>query len=157
MSDPIRDAANSAGVMIVLCPDRTRSWVRAGKLPPIHSSSTSKFPGRIIRVTLSFTNQSNRHTDTFHRNGRGSIKVFLCSVYHPYKKNEQIEFYDELDSFITSRHRNVEVLLGSDVNCNAGIRTPMFKDTLGPNGISNRNLKGKDLLYLLMSNNLKIL
>ena len=33
----------------------------------------------------------------------------------------------------------------------------MFQDVIGPNGLSNRNLKGKDLLYLLKSNRFKIL
>ena len=148
---------NSAGVMIFLGPDLTWAWARAGKLPPMHYISTSKSPGQIIGVTLSFPNRSNRHTDTFHRNGRGSIKLFLCSVYYTYGHDEQIEFYDDLDRFITSRPHNLEVLLGADVNCNTGIRILMFKDTLGLHGIRNRNLKGKDLLYILKSNNLKII
>ena len=33
----------------------------------------------------------------------------------------------------------------------------MFRDVVVPHGLSNRNLKGKDLLYLLKSNQFKIL
>ena len=33
----------------------------------------------------------------------------------------------------------------------------MLQDFVGPNGLSNQNLKGKDLLYLLKSNPFKIL
>ena len=33
----------------------------------------------------------------------------------------------------------------------------MFPDVIGPNGLSNRNLKGKDLLYLLKSTQFKVL
>ena len=148
---------NTAGVMIILGPDLTRAWARAGKLEPLVSSPSSKFPGRIIGVTLSFPNASNRRKDRYRRTAKGSIKLFLCSVYHPYDHAEQIEFYDELESFLGGKPRNSELLLGVDVNCNLGIRTPMFRDVIGPHGINNRNNKGKDLLYLLKSFNLKIL
>ena len=114
-------------------------------------------PGRIIGVTLSFPNASNRRKDRYRRTAKGSIKLFLCSVYHPYDHAEQIEFYDELESFLGGKPRNSELLLGADVNCNLGIRTPMFRDVIGPHGINNRNNKGKDILYLLKSFNLKIL
>ena len=144
--------------MIILGPDLTRAWARAGKLEPLQSSPSSKFPGRIIGVTLSFPNTSNRPSDKYRRKGNGSIKLFLCSVYHPHEYLEQVEFYDELESFFTARPRNSELLIGADVNCNVGIRTgPMFRDVLGANGINNRNNKGKDLLFLIKSFNLKIL
>ena len=70
----------------------------------------------MIGVTLSFPNFSNRPTDTFKRKANGSIKLFLCQIYHPYKFDEQREFYDELDHFITNRTRNSEILMGADVN-----------------------------------------
>ena len=108
-------------------------------------------------MTLSFKNRSNRRTDTYSKKAKGNIKVFLCSAYHPYDHVEQIEFYDELDSFLSNRPRNSELLLGADVNCNVGVRSTMFKDVVGPNGLGNRNLKGKDFLFLLKSNQLKIL
>ena len=47
--------------------------------------------------------------------------------------------------------------MGADINCNVGIRNRSFSDTLGPHRIDNRNLKGKELLYLYKTNNLKLL
>ena len=40
------------------------------------------------------------------------------------------------------------------MNCNLQVCTSMFWDALEPHGINNRNITGKDLLYLLKSNNL---
>ena len=116
----------SAGVMIILGPDLTQAWTRAGKLEPITYSPTSRFPGRMIGVTLSFPNFSNRPRDTYHRRAKGSIKLFLCSVYHPCNAEEQKDFCDELDNFIARRPRNSELLMGADVNCNVGTRSPRF-------------------------------
>ena len=143
--------------MIILWPDLTRAWARAGKLEPLHSKSHSKYPGRLIGVTLSFPNRSNRAADTHSKRAKGNIKLFLCSAYYPYDHAEQIEFYDDLDSFISNRPRNSERLLGADVNCNVGVRSTMSRDVVGPIGICNRNQKGKDLLYLLKSNRLRVL
>ena len=47
--------------------------------------------------------------------------------------------------------------MGADVNCNVGKRPKRFKDILGPHGLDNRDLKGRELLYLYKSNNFKIL
>ena len=67
----------SAGVMIILGPDLTQAWTQAGKLEPITSSPTSRFPRRMIGVTLSFPNFYNRPRDTYHRRAKGSIKLFF--------------------------------------------------------------------------------
>ena len=128
-----------------------------GQAGSLHSKSHSKYPGRLIGVTLSFPNRSNRAADTHSKRAKGNIKLFLCSAYHPFDHAEQIEFYNELDSFISNRPWNSELLLGADVNCNVGVRSTIFSDVVGPNGIGNRNQKGKDLLYLLKSNRLRIL
>ena len=125
---------NSAGVMIILGPDLTWLWAIVGKLEPIQSKSNSKYPGRLISVTLSFPNCLNRKLDTFSKRAKGNIKLFLYSTYNPYEHAEQIEFYDELDSFLTNRPRNSELLLGADVNCNVGIRSTMFQDVVVPHG-----------------------
>ena len=45
--------------------------------------------------------------------------------------------------------------MGADVNCNIGIMLKGFCHTLGPHGINNRNVKGRELLYLYKTNNLK--
>ena len=47
--------------------------------------------------------------------------------------------------------------MGEDVNCNVGKISKRFKDILGPHGLYNRNLKGRQILYLYKSNNFKIL
>ena len=47
--------------------------------------------------------------------------------------------------------------MGADINCNVGVTSKRFSDTLGPHGIDNRNIKGIELLYLYKTNNLKIL
>ena len=143
--------------MIVIGPDLTREWERAGKLEPIQSKPNSKYPGRLIGVTLIFPNHSNRKLYTLSNRAKGNIKLFICSSYHPYEHAELIDFYNELDSFLTNRPRNSELLLGEDVNCNVGIWLTMFWYVVGPHVLSNRNLKGKDLLYLLKSNQFKIL
>ena len=97
----------------------------------------------MIDVTLSSPNVSNRPTNTFKRKAKGSIKLFLCLIYHTYEFNEQREFYDELDHFITTRPRNSEVLMGENMNCNVGIRSKRFKDILGPHGLANWNFRRK--------------
>ena len=47
--------------------------------------------------------------------------------------------------------------MGADINCNVGVVSKRFGDTLGPYGIDNRNIKGRELLYLYKTNNLKII
>ena len=147
----------SSGVMIILCPELARAWTRSGKLEPITSLINSKFTGQMIGLTLCFPNKSNRWTDTYHRKAKGVMKLFLCSIYHPHDIDEQKYFYDELDQFITNRPRNSEILMGADIICNVGIISKRFSNTLGPQGINNRNIKGRELLYLCKTNNLKIL
>ena len=47
--------------------------------------------------------------------------------------------------------------MGADINCNVGVTSKLFSDTLEPHGIDNRNIKGRELLYLNKTNNLNIL
>ena len=121
--------------MIILGTNLTRAWARAGKLTPLQSSPSSKFLGRIIGVTLSFLNISNLPKDRYHHKAKGYIKLFLCSIYHQHDHAEQTGCYDEPESFISSRPRKSELLIGGDVNCNLGVRTPMFRDVIGKHGI----------------------
>ena len=157
LEKPQKMGRTSAGVMIILNPEMTQVWARAGKLKPLTSLPASFFPGRMIGITLCFPNGSNRPMDTYRRKAKGVIKVFLCSIYHPYKPEEQQQFYPELDHFIANRPRNAEILMGADVNCNVGISSPCFSHMLGPHGIDNRNIKGRELLYIYKTNNLKVL
>ena len=47
--------------------------------------------------------------------------------------------------------------MGADTNCNVCITSKRVGDTLGPHGIDNRDIKGKELLYFYKTNNLKVL
>ena len=47
--------------------------------------------------------------------------------------------------------------MGADINCNVGVTSKLFSDTLGTNGIDNRNIKGRELLYLYKTKTLKII
>ena len=154
---PQRQGRTSAGVMIILCPELARDWKRAGKLEPITPPINSKFPGQMIGLTICFPNKANCLTATYHRKAKGVIKLFMCSIYHPHDIEEQKEFYDKLDQFITNRPRNSEILMWADINCNVGITSKLFSNTLGPQGINNRNIKVRELLYLYKTNNLKII
>ena len=86
---PDTQGRNSAGVMIILGPDLIYAWARAGKLKPLQSRPSSKFSGRIIGFTLSFPNVSNRPKDRYHDTEKGTIKLLLCSIYHPHDHAEQ--------------------------------------------------------------------
>ena len=121
--------------MIILCPELARARRRTGKLEPITSHINTKFPGRMIGLTLCFPNKSNCSADNYHRKAKGVIKLFLCLIYHPHDKEEKKYFFDELDQFITNRPMNSEILMGADINCNIGITSKTFSNTLGPQGI----------------------
>ena len=123
--------------------------VRAGKPPPITSDSNSDFPGRMIGITLYFSIRSNNKLDTYHKRGRLIIKIFLASTYHLVEHDDQKRFNKELASFYIAIDRNSKLLAIQDVSSNIGVRSKMFRDVIGPNGIDNGNTKGKDLLFLL--------
>ena len=106
---------------------------------------------------MCFPCRSNRPKDAYIRETNKSIKIFICSIYYPVEHDEQKLFNDELDTFYTNAPRNSGILAGQDINANVGISSPMFNDVLGPNGIRNRNAKGKDLLFLIKAQKLKVL
>ena len=45
--------------------------------------------------------------------------------------------------------------MGEEIYFNVGITLKRFSNTLGPQGLNNRNIKGRVLLYLYKANNLK--
>ena len=135
----------------------TKAWTRAGKLPPITSDKSLNFSGRMIGVTICFPCRSNQPKDAYSREKNKSIRIFICSIYYPVEHDEQKLFNDKLDTFYANAPRNSEILAGQDINANVGISSPMFNDVLGPNGIRNRNSKGKDLLFLIKARKLKVL
>ena len=65
------------------------------------------------------------------------------------KHDDQNKFNEELASFYNAIPQNAKLLSSQDVNSNIGIRSKMFHDVIGTNGIDNRNAKGKELLFLL--------
>ena len=79
--------------------------------------------------------------------GRGNINILLSSIYHPVEHNDQNCFNKELASFYNAIPRDTKLLSGQDVNSNVGIQYKMFRDVLGQQGLDNRNVKGKDLLF----------
>ena len=62
-----------------------------------------------------------------------------------------------MDKFYANAPRNSEILAGQDINATVGISLPMFNGVLGENGIINRNAKGKDLMFLIKAQKLKVL
>ena len=145
--NPCHRGRASCGVAIILGPALLRAWDMAGKPPPITSSLNSDFPGRMIGATLCFPNRSNKRADKFHKRGKGNIKIFLASIYHPVDHEDQKRFNEELASFYNSVPWNADLLVRQDGNYNIGIRSQMFQDVIGPYGIHNINAKGKDLLF----------
>ena len=129
----------------------------AGKPPPITSTANSEFTGRMIGVTLCFSKRLNKKVYTYHKRGRGRIKIFLDSMYHPVKQDDKKRFNQELESLYNAIPRNSKLLAGKDINSNIGVRSKMFRDVIGLNGIDNRIAKGKDLLLLLKDIKFRVL
>ena len=102
----------SSGVAIILIPDLQRACNMAGKPPPITSEINSNFHGRMIGVTLCFPNQSNKKLENYHKRGKGTIKIFLSSIYHPVEHDEQKRFNEELKIFYHATPSKSEVLSG---------------------------------------------
>ena len=63
-----------------------------GKPPLITSASNFDFPGGMVGVNLCFPNHSNKIADTYHKRGKGRIKIFLALIYHPVDHDYQKRF-----------------------------------------------------------------
>ena len=57
---------------------------------------------------------------------------------------------------MSSVPKTAKFIGGHDVNANLGTRSKMYRKTLGPWGINNRNMKGRRLLGFSSHNQLKI-
>ena len=57
---------------------------------------------------------------------------------------------------MTSVPKSSEFIGGHDVNANLGICNKMYRKTLGPRGIYNRNMKGRILLGFFIQHLLKV-
>ena len=148
---PCHKGRASIGVTIILGLALPWDCDMAGKPPPITSASNSEFPGRMIGLTLCFSNRSNKKADTYHKRGKGRINIFLDLIYYQVNHNDHKRFNEELESFYSTIPRNSKPLAVQDVNSNIGVRSKMFCDVIGQNGKNYRNAKGKDLLFLLNS------
>ena len=147
----------SSGVAIILGPAVLRVWYMASKPTPIASASNYDFPGKMIGVSLYFSNHSNKKADTYHKRGREIIKIFPAYIYHPVKHDDQKRFNEELSSFYNDIPWNAKLLAGQYINSSIGVRSQMFRDVIDPNGIDNINDKGKNLIVLLNSIKFRVL
>ena len=80
--------------------------------------------------------------------------IFVASIYHPDDIKESGEFNETLSLMMNLIAKNVEFIGGHDVNANLGVRKQMYKKVIGTYGLDNRNMKGRNLLGVLMENNL---
>ena len=124
----------------------------AGKPPPITSPSNSDFPGQMIGVTILFTKRPNTISDTYHKKGRGRIKIYLSSIYYSVEHEEKKRFNEEPASFYNAIPRKSELLSDQNINTNFDVRSNMLSDVLGQQGIDNCNAKVRDLQFLLKNN-----
>ena len=111
----------------------------------------------MIGFTLCFPNRSNKKAYTYNKRGKGRINVFLALIYHPVDHDDQKQLNKEFSSFYNAIPRNAKLLDGQDVNCNIEVRSKMFSNVIGPNGINNRNAKVKYFLFLLHSIKFRLL
>ena len=69
----------------------------------------------MIGVTLCFPNRSKKKADTYHKRGKGRIKIFLYLIYHPVDHEDRKRFNEELESFYNAIPWNAKLLSGQDV------------------------------------------
>ena len=84
--------------------------------------------------------------------------LFVASVYHPYDETYN-DFNTQLDATLSKIESKFDIIMGGDMNAQVGIRQDgdEYNDVLGPFGLSHRNEKGRDLLQVYQSNNLRIM
>ena len=138
-------------VAIILLSTVVIAWREAGSKPTITTPLESPFAGRFIGVKLSFPN--------FYQCCKSKIlylKLFLASIYNLVDDREHKAFNETLSSLINYIPKSAEFIGGHDMNANLGVRLKMYRRSIGPHRINNRNKKEKRLLKLINANNLKI-
>ena len=138
-------------VAIILSSKAVEVWRAVRLKPPIMTPMDSPFIGRFIGVKLSFP-QINQ----YEKQVQGNTTIFVASVYRPVDKFEHIDFIDILSFIMSSVPKTAKFIGGHDVNANLGTRSKMYRKTLYPWGIYNRNIKVGILLGLFSHNQLKI-
>ena len=111
----------------------------------------SPFVGRIIGVILSFPQISQ-----YENKLKGNTTIFLASVYHLVEEVKNTDFIDILICIMSSVPKTANFIGGNDINANLGNRSKMYRKTLGPWGLDNRNMKGRTFLGFFSHNQLKI-
>ncbi len=117
-------------------------------------SLPAPFYGRLLAIPLTFKNRDNNG-----KRIKGSIKLLLCSIYHPVNNDEYECFNTELATILGNVPSDRSMLFGYDINANVGTNAgagQIHKETLDIYGIKNRNKKGTSLLNLLASLEMKL-
>ena len=137
------------GVAIVLSPRYYAGWKAAGGRDPIVLAQEDEFVGRIIGRKIKGGKRK-----------RNSLLVSLVSAYHPcHSDDEYSRFLDKMDDVLRKLPRS-EIVIGADINANIGVSTEENNDyapTLGPHGINKQNSKGRNVLALYMSHDLRVM
>ena len=136
---------------IILSPDAVEAWREAGSKFPIMTPHDSPLVGRFIGVKLNFP-----RLDQYKRKVLGHITLFVASVYHPVDEVEHTYFINTLISIMSSMPKTLDFIGGHDVNANLRTRNKMYRKTLGPWWIDNRNMKERRVLGLFSHNRLKV-
>ena len=116
-----RRAQTSSIVAIILGYALIRAWDMSVKTLPIIPPINSNFLGRMIGVTLWFSNQPNKKLDRYHKRSIGKIYIFMSSIYHPMDHTEQKRFNEELASLYNAIPRNSELLSSQDIKTNISV------------------------------------
>jgi exonuclease III len=84
----------------------------------------------------------------------------LISAYHPcHTEDEHSQFLDRMDTLLQKLPPS-KIVIGADINADIGIsseRDDTYAPTLGPHGLKKQNSKGRNLLALYMSHDLRVM
>jgi hypothetical protein len=89
----------------------------------------------------------------------GELDITLCSLYHPVDNIEFEKFNAILSSILTQLPPETNIILGHNINANLGTSANSrqhLKETIGANGMKNKNKKGSSRINLMASLNMKI-
>jgi exonuclease III len=143
------------GVDIILSPLFYNAWRAAGSAPSKMTATTDKFAGRFISMTVQY--------DCYDSHGRRikgkATKFALTSVYHPCNNDDHAQFCDTLNSLLRQIgiDAKTHLIMGADVNVRLGKREcAEHSKIIGPHGIDQSNERGRNLLTLYSTHQLRI-
>ncbi len=141
------------GVAIILSPLFHKAWRLAGSPPPITMDPKDDFTGWLIRLDLKFDLFDSRS-----RRIKGKlISMTLISVYFPCNDQHHKQFCMLFASMLNAINPNTQIVIGSDINAQIGVRTcNEHKQVLAPHGIPRSNTRGENLLQVLAAHNLLV-